>query len=43
MGVSSADPDDLERYVSAGRELNERARKRVEGLIAQYEAYAQYC
>lgn len=40
MTISSADPDDLGRYVAAGRELNDRARRRAGALIAQYEAYA---
>lgn len=40
MAVSSADPDDLEMYVRAGRDLNESLRRRAGTLIEQHDAYA---
>lgn len=39
MAVSSANPGDLERYVSAGRSLNESMRQRAGALVEQYHAY----
>ncbi|MGH8884617.1 MAG: DUF6973 domain-containing protein [Egibacteraceae bacterium] len=40
MAVSSADPDDLDLYVNAGRDLNESSRRRAGALTEQYDAYA---
>lgn len=39
LGVSSADPDALERYASAGRGLNDSLHKRAQALLGQYQAY----
>jgi hypothetical protein len=39
VSVSSANPDDLDRLVTAGRSLNETLRARVAELLALYESY----
>ncbi|MGH8908568.1 MAG: hypothetical protein ACRD0K_19240 [Egibacteraceae bacterium] len=40
MDVSSADPDTLERYASAGHSLNDSLRKQAQALDTAYRAYS---